>query len=145
MIAYGFGDNALKWFLSYLESRSQYVSLQSSHSATKLVGPYACPQGSCLGPLIWNIYCGEVCEVLSVNGKRNTDAVAGGNGSKTEVMNRRCVGKLFPYADDLMVLIRGKTVDSVRSLASEAYSVLANMFLRNQLKLTVRRPTSCTF
>ena len=134
LMSYGFGDNALKWFTSYLHGRSQYVSLQSSNSDIQLVGPYACPQGSCLGPLIWNIYCGEVCEVLSVKGKLSADVVTVSN-SKNEILNGRRVGNLFQYADDLMVLIRGKTVEQVRSLASYAYTILANWFLRNRLKL----------
>ena len=105
---YLFDDKALAWFLSYLESRAQYGSLQSSCSDVKPIGPYACPQGSCLGPLIWNLYCGEVGEVLPISGKQETDLVTD-NGLKREILNRRRVGNLFQFADNLMVLVRCKT------------------------------------
>ena len=61
---YGFDGHTLGWFSSYLHNRSQYVALESSKSDEKLIGPFACPQGSCLGPLIWNLYCGEAPEIL---------------------------------------------------------------------------------
>ena len=66
MQLYGFDSHALGWFSSYLKDRSQYVALETSESEEKIVGPFACPQGSCLGPLIWNLYCGEVSEILSL-------------------------------------------------------------------------------
>ena len=48
---YRFDDHSLNWYMQYLEGRSQYVDLQTSRSEGKNVGPFACPQGSCLGPL----------------------------------------------------------------------------------------------
>ena len=50
---YGFDPHALGWFRSYLRNRSQYVALETSESEEKVVGPFACPQGSCLGPLLF--------------------------------------------------------------------------------------------
>ena len=39
MKSYLFSEKSLNWFLSYLESRSQYVALQSSSSSVKSIGP----------------------------------------------------------------------------------------------------------
>ena len=52
MKLYGFDNHALEWIKSYLRDRSQFVALEASKSEEKFIGPYACPQGSCLGPLI---------------------------------------------------------------------------------------------
>ena len=99
---YNFSESSLAWFRSYLSNRSQYVALHTSQSDVKLIGPYACPQGSCLGPLIWNLYCGEVAEVLS-NSIRREDDVVDCTGGRNEVANKNEAGHLFQYADDVMV------------------------------------------
>ena len=71
---------------------------------------------------------------MPISGKQETDLVTD-NGLKREVLNRRRVGNLFQFADDLMVLVRGKTVDHVRRLAMEAYEKLSDWFLKSRLKL----------
>ena len=119
---YGFRQHSLNWFKSYLEGRSQYVALESSRSEEELVGPYACPQGSCLGPLIWNLYCGEVAEILPLKIKEPHEEVEC-LGARREVKIRWKLGDLIQYADDLMIMIQGKTIESVRSKASEAYRI----------------------
>ena len=134
MRCYGFDDHALQWFRSYLAKRRQYVALQTSKSEEIEVGPYACPQGSGLGPLCWNLYCGEVAEVLSVKEQMDDDVVMK-MGGREEVMNKMRTGLLVQYADDIMFLIRRKTVDAVKAAISGAYDVLATWFLKSKLKL----------
>ena len=46
---------------------------------------------------------------------------------------------MLQYVDDIMVLIIGTTVESVRVKASEAYAVLQGWFLRNRLKLNSQK------
>ena len=70
---YGLDCHTLDWFSSYLRDRSQYVALETSKSEEKMIGPYACPQGSCLGPLIWNLYCGEAPDILPLRTRENGD------------------------------------------------------------------------
>ena len=131
---YGFDGHTLGWFSSYLNDRSQYVALESSKSDEKLIGPFACPQGSCLGPLIWNLYCGEAPEILPLWKKENGDSSLLLGGRK-EVESRWKAGNLTQYADDFMVIVKGKTLDIIRSKASDAYTILQNWFYRNKLKL----------
>ena len=57
------------------------------------------------------------------------------DGGKKEVKDRWKLGNLFQYADDLMILVKGRTVESVREKASNAYKVMLNWFMRNRLKL----------
>ena len=52
---YGYDNNALLWFESYLRSRTQYVSLNGFESNQQECN-YGVPQGSTLGPLFFILY-----------------------------------------------------------------------------------------
>ena len=56
--AYGFDYNSLKLIQSYLSNRLQRVRVNSSYSSWSEI-IYGVPQGSILGPLLFNIYLGD--------------------------------------------------------------------------------------
>ena len=134
MKLYGFDEHAIQWFEAYLHRRRQYVALQSSKSIEIEVGQYACPQGSGLGPLLWNLFCGEAAEILSLNGKEDEDRTQE-IGGRREVCNKTRTGKLIQYADDIMFLIRRRSVEEVKLAISGAYGILSDWFLKSKLKL----------
>ena len=58
----GFSKLFLKWLLSYLSDRSQFVQIddrKSSYQSTQ----YGVPQGSILRPMIFNLYVSDLHEV----------------------------------------------------------------------------------
>ena len=84
---YGFDEQAVNWYMEYLDGREQFVELQSSRSEGSKVGPYACPQGSCLGSMTLNLYCGELCGIMeSERGGANEEHES--QGRKTGISMR---------------------------------------------------------
>ena len=59
----GINGTALNWFTSYLNNRSQRVSLNGFTSDSFKL-PYGVPQGSCQGPLLFTIYSSKLFEVI---------------------------------------------------------------------------------
>ena len=58
--AYGFDNDALKFIYSYLKGRKQRTKINSSYSSLAEI-LFGVPQGSILGPLLFNVY---ICDLF---------------------------------------------------------------------------------
>ena len=56
---YGFSENVICWFRSYLSGRSNIVQVESQFSDPKMMEDYGIPQGSILGPLVFIIFSND--------------------------------------------------------------------------------------
>ena len=54
---------AFKWFSSFLKGRTQRVKIRNTHSSESSL-PYGVPQGSVLGPILFNIYTRSLCKYI---------------------------------------------------------------------------------
>jgi hypothetical protein len=106
--AYGFSDAALRLVLSYLSKRNQRTKVNSSYSAWEEI-LFGVPQGSILGPLLFNIF---ICDLFFI--MKDTEFAS--------------------YADDNTPYVSGKNSDEVISLLEEKSRVLFAWFEKNQMK-----------
>ena len=54
----------LKWFTSYISDRSSYILINGHISSSSNI-IYGVPQGSVLGPIIFNIYLLPIFNIIS--------------------------------------------------------------------------------
>ena len=62
----GLRGNALSWFQSYLNGRSQRISVDGTLS-DKFELECSVPQGSCLGPLLFTIYVSKLFDIIRLH------------------------------------------------------------------------------
>lgn len=63
LYAYGFNKDSLKFIYSFLSNRKQRVKINADFSTWKYILT-GVPQGSVLGPLLYNIYLNDIFILL---------------------------------------------------------------------------------
>ena len=107
--AYGFTRTALKHIHSYLTKRQQRVKINGSFSTIKC-SSLGDPQGSVLGPLLFNIYINDFFYLVK----------------DTEICN---------YADDTTIFVCGTEVDPILKSLEKDAPLLSNWFANNYMKM----------
>lgn len=117
---YGLSDIALRLINSYISDR-YHTTLVNGVYSDKLRLKCGVPQGSILGPFLFNIYVNDMPSCLKEKG--------------TVVM----------YADDTAVVFSQKNMDQLATLVNESVGVLSDWFNANKLLFNVGKTKAVLF
>jgi retron-type reverse transcriptase len=115
----GIVGTALNWFRSYLSGRTQVVNINNVSSSVAGI-EYGVPQGSVLGPILFNIFINDFCD-LKINGCITT------------------------FADDTVILFSGDSWSSVNKLCETEMRTIKLWLDSNLLSLNVDKTKFMTF
>ena len=110
---YGVRGLPLKWFESYLDKRTQYVSIDGVNSSEKSITS-GVPQGSILGPLLFLIYINDLNNCI--------------NHATT-----------YHYADDTNLLLIDKSLKKLNQHANHDLASLVNWLRSNKISLNAKK------
>ena len=105
----GLDGTAVKWIQSYLHQRKQVVKFGKTESDEETVES-GVPQGSILGPLLF-ITC----------------------TNNIEIEMRDIAEEIFSYADDMQVLVKGKTITELEEKLERAIKTANSYYNKNSL------------
>jgi len=107
-------------FKSYLNNRSIYVVNDSHKSAIHPLPNYGVPQGSVLGPLLFNIYINDIGSSLNYSNK-------------------------LLYADDTTLYIIGKNISDLTDKMNSDLQNISEWFKANKLSLNISKTNYIIF
>ena len=116
---YGIRGTALKWMISYLDNRLQFVTIDGKDSTTKHL-KYGVPQGSILGPLLFIIYINDIPNISTI-------------------------AKFILYADDANIILTGNSIEEVVLQMDQLTSSLLNWIDCNGLALNLTKTQYMVF
>ena len=116
---YGIRGTALEWFKSYLSNRKLRVKVNNTKSKEFPVN-YGTPQGSCLGPLLFLIFCNDL---------------------NIHLTNMQCI----QFADDTTLYLGHPNPELLKHMVEHDLEVLQDWFRANKLTLNVKKSVCLIF
>ena len=110
---YGIRGTALKWMKSYLENRTQFVSIDGTNSSEQQM-KYGVPQGSILGPLLFIIYINDLPEIFPL-------------------------ARFILYADDANIILTANTIEEIYEQLIQLSNIMLNWVSYNGLALNSKK------
>lgn len=120
MEASGIRGLALSWFHSYLSNRQQYVKIGDLASDLLPIS-FGVPQGSILGPTLFNLYINDLLYLPLTN------------------------GQIISYADDTVIIFHAKTWEKVYHYAEIGLRTIAETLNKNLLTLNLNKTKIINF
>ena len=122
---YGLRGNCLNWFRSYLSNRKMQISCRTGDTGNEQTSrthkvEYGAPQGSCLGPLIFLIYCNDL---------------------QVHLLYLSCI----QFADDTTLYIKHRKQSLIRFALDYDLRTLQDWFRANKLTLNVGKSVCILF
>ena len=122
---YGLRGICLQWFQSYLSGRTMLVSCKAGETGNECKSEtytvsYGTPQGSCLGPLIFLIFCNDL---------------------QHHLMFLSCI----QFADDTTLYITHKSINYIKFCIETDLNTLQDWFIANKLTLNVSKSVCILF
>ena len=118
LLLMGIGGSLYRWFTSYVKNRCQTVVLEGYSSRTMSI-PSGVPQGSLLGPLLFNIFVNDIEACFQHS-------------------------KILLYADDMKIMKQISSIDDA-ILLQEDLKNFQNYCRQNKLDLNVSKCYVCSF
>ena len=105
---YNFSASTCDWILSYLQHRTQYMTIGAQRSEMSAV-THGVPQGSVLGPLLYTIYTNELADVIKDDNCTNPS-----HEQDNLLFSQNCpnCGALPCYADDATYVFSSNSRDT---------------------------------
>ncbi len=116
---YGIRGTALKWMESYLENRTQFVSIDGTNSREQNM-KYGVPQGSILGPLLFIIYINDLPEIFPL-------------------------ARFILYADDANIILTANNIEEIYEKLIQLSKTLLNWVSCNGLALNLKKTNYMIF
>ena len=122
---YGLRGQCLDWFKSYLQERKLLVSCKTSDTGSTKTSRlhdinFGTAQGSCLGPLIFLIFCNDL---------------------QRHLLFLECI----QFADDTTLYITHQNLSYIRFCLEHDLNILQDWFLANKLTLNIGKSVCILF
>ena len=108
----GMSERSLQWFKSYLAERRQCVSINGQTSETQRI-TLGVPQGSILGPLLFNMYINSLPNAVET--------------------------RLILYEDDAVLVFPVTTPNELQTALEREFGLMSDWYLDNRLTLNVKK------
>ena len=110
---YGIKGIENQWFSSYLKERIQYVEIEGHKSLNLCKIRHGVPQGSILGPLLFNIYINDFYQCLTF-------------------------GECIMFADDTTIIFKAKDLYYLELMTNEDLYSASEWLQENKLSLNIK-------